>query len=420
MGSFSAQRSRRSPAGGPLLELLESRQLLSMTLDGTTLTVEGTESADTVLVRRNGTGTNYRVSLNGDTQSFAVGSIDRFIIRTLGGNDAVEYDETNGLISARSRVELGDGNDRAFTGSGKDTLLGGDGRDYLHGGDGNDKLVGANGNDVLIGGADDDRLYGNRDDDRAYGRGGDDRLIGAGGNDLLKGHGGADYIEGRSGRDTIKAGGGHDQLFGGGGNDSLEGNSGRDVIGGDEENTFTFVGQTAKAPKVSNDTIVGGNGNDILLAHFGVDSITGGDGGDLFDARGGDDTLVDRDPGESVPSSAVFNGAPAVDLEATLRIFVNGEQVQIPDGAGAFAGGTSIAQAVDDDGTIRFRDAVPRAFFLSDFFQAWGVAFDPSRIGRFNATPANPITMTVNGVANTDFEDYAIVADGDVVEIHFG
>ncbi|MBD1852316.1 DUF4347 domain-containing protein [Cyanobacteria bacterium FACHB-502] len=104
-------------------------------------------------------------------KNFVMGSMNRDVMRGLGGNDTL--------------FGFG-GNDRQVGGAGKDKLSGGGGNDHLLGGTGNDNCRGRNGHDTLMG---------------AVGR---DRLLGNNGNDVLIGGGGKDILNGGAGRDTFR------------------------------------------------------------------------------------------------------------------------------------------------------------------------------------------------------------------------
>lgn len=166
-------------------------------------------------------------------------------------------------------------------------------------------------------------------------------MQGTEGNDTLKGTMGQDFIEGLGGDDQIDGGYGDDWIDGGEGNDTLTGgqgsdtfhfslNGGHDVITDfdpendtlyltwddpdtrgsvvyDGENTIiTYTGGsiTIEGAKVSSSQIKievhGGDGNDILAAHRGVNITYGGDGDDTIYGKGGDDFLDGGDGNDTI------------------------------------------------------------------------------------------------------------------------
>ena len=98
---------------------------------------------------------------------------------------------------------------------------------------------------------------------------------------------------------------------------------------------------------------------------------------------------------------------------------MNGENVLIPSTAGNLAGGTSLARvtSVTSDGvaTIQFSDIVDRSFSLGEFFQAWGISFDRGHLGRMQSRADAPLTMSVNGADNSQFDQYTIAGEESVV-----
>jgi Ca2+-binding RTX toxin-like protein len=428
-------------AAAVVVEELETRRLLSVTLVGRQLQITGDDNPNTIIVRRNvlnPTG-QYEVVLDGQVTRWGTGDIDSFRIRSNGGDDNIQIDSTNGAIRITRFIDGGDGNDtilgsfgvdKVNGGLGNDLIVTGNSRDEIEGGGGNDTIAGGNDSDFILGGNGDDSLIGGDGDDTIHGGAGNDSITGGDQNDFLYGNAGDDTILGGRGRDFIHGGAGHDTLdggaqndfiYGGAGNDTISGAGGDDVIAGDEESYLPLPGDPQ--PSVTgNDILSGGIGNDTLLAHTGTDTLTGGAGGDVFDDRGPGHVLTDRDPSETRVSDIVFSGAPAVSRDITLRIFVNGQQVLIPSDAGTLAGGTSVARvtSVNPDGTatVRFSDVINRQFALGEFFQAWGVTFDPAHVGRYIISTTQPLTMTVNGTQTTAFNNH-VVQNGQVIEIRY-
>src|SRR5262245_28812155 len=121
-----AQKSFRKIELETLDERLVPAAKLSAVLMKDTLVIEGTERADTVVVRL----VNDSIRIAGLRQQFAVERLKSVTIETLGGNDRV-------LIAANVTPEISiliDG------GGGDDRIVGGPGNDLLRGGSGNDVI----------------------------------------------------------------------------------------------------------------------------------------------------------------------------------------------------------------------------------------------------------------------------------------
>ena len=375
----SSSSSSLSNPFPPTIQALESRQLLTITLADGVLTIDGTSDAETISVQLNDAG-RIAATQGETTRRFDAGDVERIVVRGKGGDDD---------ITVANNLDI---------------------RALLRGGGGNDTILGGGGRDRIVGGSGNDRLRGRASDDTVTGSSGADQIFGNAGTDQLFGNKGDDLVRGNSSPDL---------LYGGAGDDRVIGNGGADILAGDNEDDLALQGDPDPATPTGADELIGGKGADILLAHRGDDTLTGGGGGDVFDARDGNDTLTDRDNTETIPRNAVFDGTIVSRDEVTLRIIVDGDDVLIPSGAGELPGGTSAAEATDNDGTIEFRDQIPRTFRLLEFFQAWGVTLDENHVGQFAAGPGETVSMTVNGVPNTDFSNYEIT-DGDVIFIEIG
>ena len=161
----------------------------------------------------------------------------------------------------------------------------------ITGGSGNDTIFGGNLNDTLTGGA------------------GNDRIEGFGGNDLLNGGLGADAFDGGEGNDSLTIDDMDTSVIGGAGLDkvTVSGATGSvtlNLTDGEIEtvlatastfaNTFDATG-AAWAVSITggsgNDTIIGGNLNDMLTGGAGDDSISGGEGNDALTGGLGADKL---------------------------------------------------------------------------------------------------------------------------------
>ena len=216
-------------------------------------------------------------------------NVESFAVLTGSGNDTIRTffrpdSMSDVVVSGNDTISLGAGDDRAGGGAGNDTLRGGDGNDILDG-DGSIRGkfgAGRNLGDQSFTGA--DSLFGEAGDDLLQGGAGDDILDGGIGNDTLYGDGVT-----FSYNDTTNSGGGGtvsivDQ-FGGmdSGNDTLNGGDGDDILEG----------------RLGNDTVNGGAGDDI--ARFNVSR----DGSDLTNLGTGNDTVEIGVNADSQRSSAI-------------------------------------------------------------------------------------------------------------------
>jgi len=234
-----------------MIEGLESRRLLSTSLSGGVVSVNGGSGVDNVAVSVS--GSNLVVKENGATKTFALSGVKQIKVSGNAGNDVIALAAN---VTVRALLDGGLGDDKLTGGTASDTLLGGDGSDSLDAGpgDGNDSLYGGNGNDTLLG------------------RSGNDRLEGGAGNDSLNSG---------IGNDTVLAGDGADNVIGDEGFDTIDGGAGNDTI-------------NAATPGDAGDVIVAGNDNDRINALDGSpDRISCGPGRDAVRADRGDQ--VSRD-----------------------------------------------------------------------------------------------------------------------------
>jgi Ca2+-binding RTX toxin-like protein len=161
------------------------------------------------------------------------------------------------------------------------TESGGPGDDSLIGTNAADRLYGRAGDDVILGlGGNDPRLEGGFGDDSVSGGRGDDRVLGPG-----ISRGGVPNYE--KGSDTLSGDTGDDQVVGGLGPDRLIGGEGRDIL-------LDALGEYGIDRSV--DVLLGGPGNDQLLAWSGAGPM------DLLSCGGGFDRVladkgIDRVPG---------------------------------------------------------------------------------------------------------------------------
>jgi Ca2+-binding RTX toxin-like protein len=183
-----------------LTESLESRRLLTATLENGVLTVTGTGNADFIAVRPV-PGAQLAVYEGRPTTStfpalpptlFPARSVNSIVVNGLGGDDSIAV--------------------HAVKPSADPTLVAPIAiPTTINGGAGNDRIVGNVGNDVISGDEGNDFIDGNRGDDDLSGGDGRDRLRGGPGADEILGGNNNDFIDARdrAGSDTVD-GGAHD------------------------------------------------------------------------------------------------------------------------------------------------------------------------------------------------------------------
>lgn len=197
-----------------MLEQLESRRLLSVTLDNGVLTVTGTEDHDQLAVGRS--TTMIVVNDNGAHHSFNPADVNSIVINGLGGAD---------------RIGIGPGVNKPITangGGGNDYITGGTGPEHLNGDAGDDKILGGAGNDVIDGGAD---------------------------NDYLSGGPGMDVIRGGAGNDHINAVDFHP-------GDMIDGGDGEDYARVDPGDHVINVEHVMGPPHSNGGSVIGGGGDE--------------------------------------------------------------------------------------------------------------------------------------------------------------
>jgi Ca2+-binding RTX toxin-like protein len=135
----------------------------AVAVSGTTLTVNGTAGADTIVVSGGGSA-GVSVSIGGKALTGSpFRGVAKVVVNAGGGNDRVDFSglTVNGTANggAGNDVLIGSAGDDVLNGDGGDDVIGGGaGNDHLAGGDGADHLTGGGGVDALAGGSGDDVL----------------------------------------------------------------------------------------------------------------------------------------------------------------------------------------------------------------------------------------------------------------------
>jgi Ca2+-binding RTX toxin-like protein len=330
-----------------------------------------------------------------------------------GGDDDDDiYGDTGGTGSGSNDTLFGDagqdsvaggkGNDNIDGGAGDDNnVVGGPGADTVNGGDGNDGFIaGGPGDDTVSGGAGNDAaVYGDCDggpcnglpggNDTVNGDAGNDSVYGDAGNDTVNGGAGNDYVYGDAGNDTVNGDDGDDNAYGGNGNDTMNGGAGQDNVHGEG----------------GDDNVDGGTGDDGDVAGGpGTDIVNGGDGNDNYVAGGpGDDTVnggsgadyVVGDCGGYFRCNGNNNTSGATDGNDIVNGDGGDDYIEGDAGTDSISGGTGIDAVEYSD---RYSLCSPGPCTLV----------------------SNPVTVTVDGVANDGGAGENDTVGTDIEDVYIG
>lgn len=234
--------------------------------------------------------------IGGSGHDSAQGGEDDDVFIAQYEDDDDEYDGGEGFdtytlerTSAAATVDLAEGSaesgDIGFDVlTGFEGIIGSQGGDTLFGSDGDNRLRGDDGDDVIAGGAGNDELRGDDGDDLLDGGDGDDEIEGDDGDDIIIGGLGSDVAEGDDGDDYFIA-------LTGDGDDFYEGDDGSDTYDLSQTSANAVV-DLAAGTAISADSgsdqlvgfenVIGGSGDDVLLANESVNVFYGGEGADTF------------------------------------------------------------------------------------------------------------------------------------------
>jgi Ca2+-binding RTX toxin-like protein len=293
-----------------------------------------------------GTGRAQLVAILQGAPTFAAGDIATFNDETSGGGGGGATEGDDILVGT-------DGNDTLDGLGGNDTIDGKRGDDFLVGGDGDDVLVADAGNDTLEGGAGNDFLNGMDPFELEFSAA--DLFLGGDGDDTLIGIDGA-TLDGGMGNDVYEVGNRRPELRDAGGIDTVQVGSIGWTLGPGFENLTQFgdfglargqligneLDNVINALQVlhvhmegaaGNDTLIGGEDENLLLGQEGNDlitSFTGSWGGEATLSGGsGNDTL---ESGDGLDYFA-FDVAPGNANADLVRGFTSGADGIILDGS---------------------------------------------------------------------------------------
>jgi Ca2+-binding RTX toxin-like protein len=241
--------------------------ILNQGLDGSSLVVQGGEGLDDLHISQAPGGwtvSNLGVPLfagegcsNPDPDSvFCSGAVTLINVSGGGGNDDILIDPN---VPASVNVKM-TGN------AGNDTLIGGEGPDVIEAGEPTNGPE--SGNDRLIGNGGSDTLYADPGADQLYGGKGSDLLV----NSVVSCQG--NLYDGGAGEDTVN----YDRSHGPGIRAELDGTGGP-------------IGCSNPDHLVSDESLEGSEGDDILIGNAKNNGFLGHEGADVFIGKGGVDYI---------------------------------------------------------------------------------------------------------------------------------
>ena len=266
--------------------------------------VSGTDGADNIEICQK-SDNSYEVSVNGKKEMFSAQEARRLIVEGGGGDDVITVRrEEDG-----SRADSGPLNPYDELNNGKRAI-------YINGGDGKDTIkadasvsmgmyiTGGKGDDTIVGGSGSDLIMDNYGSNNINGGAGDDTIIAKGKDEnagllqrtktLLTDKGVlAQIVEGGLGNDTVITGNGRDVITDAGGDTTVHAGGGSDTItvAGGNSSLYGEDGDDVIHGGSGRDYIEGGRGNDRIFGHDGGDVIYAGKGDDYAEGGAGDDFI---------------------------------------------------------------------------------------------------------------------------------
>ena len=224
-GSVKTQTAGWSGAG--LVEILEARKLMSVSIANGVMRIRGTAGDDIIeFASYEFEGVKHNVIyVNDRLYRFDTDDVRKVVVWAGRGDDLifanaeapflhdVPFGAVDLVFDTAMVVRAGLGEDVVHGSGAGDTIKGGDGDDCLFGNSGDDLILGNSGHDTLNGIMGSDVLMGGLGDDRISGNQGDDMLSGGAGNDVVFGNQ-DDSGSRKSEKDSLDGGRGRDSLYG--------------------------------------------------------------------------------------------------------------------------------------------------------------------------------------------------------------
>ena len=264
--------------------------------------VSGTALADTLTGNSGanwlwGQGGGDTINGGGGDDLIEIGSIGASLVDGgAGAGDTLSFFNNNDFTSGVVFSLLLQGTNQAVGGgvfaTGFENLSGSTFNDTLTGDAGNNQLAGAEGNDTLIGGQGNDTLYGDGITWTYSTLGGSGAIITTADLDTL-GIGavpGDDTLIGGEGIDILDGGAGNDLLYGGLGNDTIRGGAGIDTVSYEDISVVNGIGTGVYLWRAENQNRSQGDGGFDFIT--GVENVIGSQVSDTLEGDEGDNVLT--------------------------------------------------------------------------------------------------------------------------------
>lgn len=135
---------------------------------------------------------------------------------------------------------------------------------------------------------------------------------------------------------------------------------------------------------------------------------------------GSSSTTATAPTGDPTLTTCITDATPLAEhIHPHLEVVINGQPVTIPANIGISATCQRPVHTHDASGTIHVESPVVYPFTLHDFFLVWGEPFDNTQILQYKVDSSHFLRMTVNGLPNSQFENY-VMQDGDQIVITYG
>ena len=131
--------------------------------------------------------------------------------------------------------------------------------------------------------------------------------------------------------------------------------------------------------------------------------------------------LIEGDPVPFVLEHCIGGHTEALEshYHPSVMVIIDGEQIPIPTDVGVQTGCMRMVHTHDDSGKLHVeKEDASINITIGDFFAVWGKTFTENQILDSNTDSTHEIVMTVDGVVNTEYNNY-IPTDGEQIKIEY-